>query len=165
MIYVGTFSKVMFPALRLGYLVVPPDLVDAFAAARAVSDRHSPLSSRPRWPTSSTRGTRRHIRRMRMLYAERQAALVDAASRELGEALDLRPADAGMHLNGLPAAGDRRPAPSRAARPRSGVEASPLSAYALGPLTRGGLVLGYAGARPADIRSAVPQAREAPFKP
>ena len=100
-IYLGTFSKVMLPSLRLGYLVLPPDLVDAFVAARAIADRHSPSVDQAALADFIEDGQlERHIRRMRMLYADRQAALIDAARRELGGLLDLTPSEAGMHLVG-----------------------------------------------------------------
>src|SRR5690606_16830392 len=73
-IYLGTFSKVLLPALRLGYLVVPPDLVEAFLAARALIDRHSPILEQAVLADFIAEGHfSRHIRRMRGLYAERQA--------------------------------------------------------------------------------------------
>ena len=101
-IYLGTFSKVMFPSLRIGYMVLPPDIVDAFVTARAVSDRHSPAIEQAALAEFISEGLlERHIRRMRMLYADRQAALLDAARRHLGDAIDLRPAHAGMHLTGF----------------------------------------------------------------
>src|SRR5215211_5883732 len=83
-IYLGTFSKVLFPALRLGYLVVPPDLVDAFVNARALLDRHSPILEQVVLADFIAEGHfLRHIRRMRALYAERQAVLLAAADEML----------------------------------------------------------------------------------
>jgi GntR family transcriptional regulator/MocR family aminotransferase len=144
-IYLGTFSKVLFPALRLGYLVVPPDLVEAFTAARMLADRHSPSMDQAVLAEFLAQGHfARHIRRMRVLYAERQAALVEAAQRELGGLLEVRPTEAGMHLVGwLPAGVDDKIASQRAKL--YDVEAPPLSSYSSEPLERGGLVLGYAG--------------------
>jgi GntR family transcriptional regulator/MocR family aminotransferase len=153
-IYVGTFSKVLFPGLRLGYLVVPPDLVDAFTAARALADRHPPGPEQGVLAAFIADGHfARHIRRTRALYAERQEGLV-AAARDLGDLLQVAPAEAGMHLIGwLPAGADDRAAADRALA--AGVEAPALSAYALEPPTRGGLLLGYAGFEPRVLRAGV----------
>ncbi|MBX0326142.1 PLP-dependent aminotransferase family protein, partial [Oscillochloris sp. ZM17-4] len=92
-IYLGTFSKVLFPALRLGYMVVPPDLVPAFVAARALADRHSPGIEQAIVADFLAEGHfARHLRRTRARYAARQAALVEAA-RPLAGRLDVAPAE------------------------------------------------------------------------
>ena len=154
-IYLGTFSKVMLPSLRLGYLVLPPDLVDAFVAARSVADRHSPTVEQAALADFIEDGQlERHIRRMRMLYAGRQAVLIDAAKRELGGLLDLTPSDAGMHLVGwLPDGVDDRAASARAAE--NGVEAPALSNYYIDAADRAGLLLGYAAVPAKAARAAV----------
>ncbi len=70
-IYVGTFSKVLFPSLRLGYLVVAPDLVESFTAARELADRHSPLIEQAVLARFMSEGHfARHVRRMRKLYGD-----------------------------------------------------------------------------------------------
>ncbi|HEX8920078.1 MAG TPA: PLP-dependent aminotransferase family protein, partial [Pyrinomonadaceae bacterium] len=100
-IYVGTFSKTVFPALRLGYLVVPTDLVEVFAAARALADLHSPLIEQAVLAEFiSERHFARHIRRMRGIYEERQQTLVEEARKNLKGMLEVAPAKAGMHVIG-----------------------------------------------------------------
>ena len=85
-IYIGTFSKVMFPALRLGYMVVPHDLVEAFAAARDASDQFSSTLYQAALTDFIREGHfARHIRKMRMLYMQRRSALVEAIQRRLGD--------------------------------------------------------------------------------
>lgn len=154
-IYLGTFSKVLFPALRLGYLVVPPDLIEAFVAARAVSDRHSPSIEQAVLADFITEGHfARHIRRMRALYAERQQILVKTARQELRGLLEINPAEAGMHLVGwLPTEIEDCLVAKQATV--VGMEVPALSAYALEPYPRGGLLLGYAGFNELEISQGI----------
>lgn len=154
-IYVGTFSKVLFPALRLGYLVAPPDLVDAFARARALTDRGSPVLEQAVVAEFLSEGHfSRHIRRMRMLYGERQEALVQAMRQHLAGALEVSAHECGMHLVGrLPDGADDRRASDAAAR--HGIEASPLSAYGIEPCRTRGFALGYAPFDERQIREGV----------
>jgi len=130
-IYLGTFSKTLFPSLRLGFVVLPPELVDPFRRARAVVDGHSPVSEQAVLAEFIAGGHfARHIRRMRVLYEERQRVLVDAAKRELDGLLDVRPLDGGMHLVGwLPEGADDVLAAERAAE--RGVHVVPLSMCAV----------------------------------
>jgi GntR family transcriptional regulator/MocR family aminotransferase len=154
-IYLGTFSKTLFPSLRLGYLVVPPDLVDAFVAARAAIDRQPPTLTQAVVADFLNEGHFvRHIRRMRTLYAERQEALLRATRRELGGLLEACPCETGLHLVGwLPDGRDDREA-SRAAA-RAGVEVPPVAKYCLEQPARAGLLLGYAGSDTRQIRDGV----------
>jgi GntR family transcriptional regulator/MocR family aminotransferase len=154
-IYLGTFSKILFPSLRLGYMVVPADLVAAFKNARAILSRFSPSLEQAVLTDFITEGHfARHIRRMRALYQERQQCLIEAARRELGGALELEPNEAGMHLVGrLPDGVDDRAA-SREAN-RLGVEAPALSLYCIERGRRSGLLLGYAGYDEREIRKGV----------
>lgn len=154
-IYVGTFSKVMFPALRLGYVVAPPDLVSAFAGALdAAGIFSSPLYQTVLTDFIQEGHLARHIRRMRMLYMERRKALVSALSTQLGSALEVVGTDAGMHVVALLPPGVDDVAISRRAA-REGIAALPLSTCYIGPSQRGGLVLGYGGANSHQIRDGV----------
>src|SRR5690606_41224674 len=88
--YSGTFGTTLAPALRLGYLIVPDALVDAFRAARAVLDRHAPPLAQGVLADFIAEGHyARHVRRVRAVYAERQAALLAAAEAELAGLLTL----------------------------------------------------------------------------
>jgi GntR family transcriptional regulator/MocR family aminotransferase len=143
-IYVGTFSKVLFPALRLGYLVAPPRLVEAFTRTRALADRQPPALEQAVLTEFIGAGHfARHLRRMRALYAQRQAALLRAAG-ALDGPLRLEAADAGMHLLGwLPSGIDDRLAAGRARS--AGIDVTSLSALRLREAGSGALLLGYTG--------------------
>src|ERR1700728_1654616 len=105
-IYVGTFSKVMFPALRLGYVVVPKDLVPAFSAARDAADIFSSTLYQAVMTDFIREGHfARHIRKMRMLYLERRTALVEGIQSQMSGKLEVIGAEAGMHLVALLPAG------------------------------------------------------------
>ncbi len=154
-VYVGTFSKVLMPSLRLAYVVVPPGLVDAFTQAKAHSDWSCPQFEQAVLADFLTEGHfARHIRRMRALYQERQEFLVEAARRRLGGLLDVRPENAGMHLVGWLPPGVDEGAAARAAVD-AGVDAAPLSTYALEPYPHGALLLGYASFGERDIVAGV----------
>jgi GntR family transcriptional regulator/MocR family aminotransferase len=151
-LYLGTFSKTLFPALRLGYLVLPGGLVDAFAAARSLGDRHPPVVDQAVLAEFLDDGHfARHLRRMRTLYAERQQVLVDAARRDLAGLLDVPPDGAGMHLVGWLPPGDSDVAAAQRAA-RHGVVVDALSPYGMEPVSRPALLLGYAAVRPPAIR-------------
>src|SRR5215472_4845496 len=154
-IYVGTFSKVMFPALRLGYVVVPQDLMEAFSTVRDASDQFSSTLYQAVM-TAFIRGGHfaRHIRKMRMLYMERRKALVDAIQHQIGDKLEIIGSEAGMHLVALLPPGVNEVAvASKAAK--IGISAMPLSSCYLNRPDRCGLILGYGGTDPRQIRDGV----------
>lgn len=98
-VYCGTFSKALLPALRIGYLVVPPSLVRAFAVGRTYMDYHSPYLEQATLAAFIREGHfDRHVRRMRVVYGERQQRLLDALRRRLGDRITVREADAGLEL-------------------------------------------------------------------
>ncbi|MGH9883393.1 MAG: PLP-dependent aminotransferase family protein [Pyrinomonadaceae bacterium] len=142
-IYTGTFSKVLFSSLRIGYLVAPPDLVDAFVSGRVMTDLHSSTIPQAALADFIAEGHfARHLRRMRKLYAGRQTSFVALAKAQLRGLLEIEERQAGMHLIGwLPRDVDD----VAAARAASGhnLITIPLSAFSLRPLARGALVLGY----------------------
>jgi GntR family transcriptional regulator/MocR family aminotransferase len=160
-IYLGTFSKVLMPGLRLGYVVAPPDLVSAFVGARALMDRNSAGVPQAVLKDFMLDGHfSRHIRRTRTLYTQRQELLLEAARKHLNGLLELEPAESGMHLIGwLPDGVCDVEASSEAAK--YDVEALPLSAYSTRTLERPGLMLGYAAVEPDEIRDGVKRLAQA----
>lgn len=152
-LYIGTFSKVMFPSLRLGFLVVPPDLVDAFANIVHTTILHHSLLEQMALADFISEGHfARHLRAMRTLYAERASTLVRVAHEELGALMEMNMPHTGLHTVGwLPPGVDDRLVAYRAHV--QGVEVTPLSTFAQAPLARGGLLFGYAPFEEDIIRS------------
>jgi GntR family transcriptional regulator/MocR family aminotransferase len=98
-IYIGTFSKVLFPSLRLGYVVIPSDLVDRFLTIRRAIDLGPPSFYQEVLADFIGEGHfARHIRRMKVLYRERRRALVDSISKDLESEVEVLGDEAGMHL-------------------------------------------------------------------
>ena len=154
-IYIGTFSKVMFPALRLGYMVVPKDLVADFQAGRDAIDTFTSALYQSVMTEFIREGHfARHIRSMRTLYMQRRAAVLEAIARHLGDRLEVIGTEAGMQLAGLlPHGVDDVEVSRRAAR--VGVSVRPLTPCYLVRPERGGLILGYGGANLAQIDEGV----------
>jgi GntR family transcriptional regulator/MocR family aminotransferase len=151
-LYLGTFSKTLFPALRLAYLVLPPGLVDAFTRTLNELYREGQSTQQAVLARFISEGHyASHIRRMRTVYAGRQAALLASIKRHFGGAFEVQGSDAGLHLVlGLPPSVDDAALAQRIAR--AGVASRPLSLYHLHHASAGrGLVLGYGGVDEADI--------------
>ena len=144
-IYLGTFSKLLFPSLRVGYAVLPEDLVAPFAAARHLADRQSSGLVQAIMTDFMLDGHfARHLKRMRARYAERQQFIVDRLHRRLTGLLEVRPVESGMYLTAwLPHGWSDRAA--AATLGEAGVVAQPLSSLVLETRRRPGLVLGYTG--------------------
>jgi GntR family transcriptional regulator/MocR family aminotransferase len=152
-LYVGTFSKTLHPGLRLGFLVLPHALVEAFASARSLTDRHSPGAAQEVLARFITEGhLLRHLRRMRELYQERQAVLVESLRKATAGAMQLVPAAQGMHLSFEIGPGRDDTTLSRAAG-QAGVYLAPLSLYGIETRRRGWL-FGYAGFGERALRQA-----------
>ena len=161
-IYVGTFSKVLFPSLRLGYVVLPEGLVDAFQSLRASIDDHPALALQPALHEFFEEGHfASHIRRQRKLYAERQQLLIHALNKYAGGLLHTEAHEAGMHLVADidPACGLDDMEISRRAL-EAGLEVPALSKYFEGAGKTPGLILGYAGLTEKEINSGVKRLAE-----
>jgi GntR family transcriptional regulator / MocR family aminotransferase len=154
-IYIGTFSKTLFPSLRLGYIVIPPDLVSRFAAVRYVMDITPPHFFQAVLTDFMNEGHfARHIRRMRQLYSLRRTALVDELQKEFGSALQVLGSEAGMHLAViLPKDLRDRELAERAAREKLWL--APLSPAYLGDAPRQGFILGFGNTTVEEIPNAV----------
>ncbi len=156
-IYIGTLSKLLAPGLRLGYLVVPDELVEVLQTVRNGTDHRVPASIQATAAEFIGNGhLGAHIRRTRALYGERRAALLDAL-REAGEArFSVTHAATGLHLLAhLPGRVDDLALAAAARAHRIGV--TPLSAYRVGPGAGAsrGLLMGFGNTRPEAIRAAV----------
>jgi len=152
-LYLGTFSKVLFPALRLGYLVVPPALREAMVAGKWLLDRGCPAIDQHALATLIGSGQfERLLRRAGRELARRRGALLAGLAKHCGDYVQVVGASAGMHVCAwLP-----RHAPTAvpdviALAEQRGVGVYPIAPYFWKPIERAGLLLGYSGLTPADL--------------
>ncbi len=156
-IYVGSFSKVVFPSMRLGYMVVPEELVPVMSSLKFLTDIMAPVFEQEVLSDFLTEGHfERHIHRMRVLYGSRRRILLEALRGAFGAGLEVLGAEAGLHvvirLRGLRA----REMPALLARAAArGVGVYPVAPYYQQPSEEAGLILGYAGLSERDLRAGV----------
>jgi GntR family transcriptional regulator/MocR family aminotransferase len=141
-VYAGTASKTLAPGFRLGWLILPRELVEPFTEAKLLADRGSPILDQLTFADFLSRGEfDRHLRRMRPMYRSRRDALLTALAQHLP---GLEPAGiaAGLHLVAwLPR--DLEETTVIAAAAREGVAVAGVTPYRLSPSPRGGLIFGY----------------------
>lgn len=160
-IYVGTFSKSLFPSLRLGFILVPGGLVDTFAEVSASWLSGVPTATQAIVTDFMNEGLfATHIRLMRRAYKARHDALIEAAA-DLSDRIAVQPASSGFHTVGFLADGADEDAIVAGAREK-GIIVAPLSRYCMTPIARKGLVLGFGGVTPEEIRRGVRMLRTLP---
>jgi GntR family transcriptional regulator/MocR family aminotransferase len=150
-IYCGSFNKMLFPSIRLGYAVLPEKLVEPFLAARSLIDRYPPVLDQAILTEFIDTGEfGRHIRRMRLIYAERRAALLEAGAREFSGLMTVADNPAGLQAPAwLKVAADEALISKKAAG--RGMQLVPLSRYYQRKPNRSGFLLGFSGSSPIAI--------------
>ncbi|MBN9219440.1 MAG: PLP-dependent aminotransferase family protein, partial [Mesorhizobium sp.] len=149
-IYVGTFAKLLFPALRLGFMVLPPGLAERIANALSTTGQFAPLVLQAALADFITQGhMSRHLKRMRRIYAQRRQFFGTIVEERLGREMTLSPAEAGIQVVGYLRSGIDDIKVSQAAARRA-INVSPLSKYFQDTAPTQGLVLGYAACNAAQ---------------
>ncbi len=158
-IYVGTFSRILFPAVRLGYVVAPPDLMPALLAVRTYMDGHTTLITQAALAAFFEDGQfSSHLRRMRSLYRARRDCLLETLARLCPAARVTATVESGTHLVIAPpeaANGDGQDVAMAARLADAGLTCPPLSRYFRNPPGQAGLILGFARFDEKEIHSGI----------
>lgn len=156
-IYIGSFSKALFPALRLGYMVLPSALRDAFVAAKWLEDRGcNALEQSALARFMADGGFERHLRRAAVALRARRAAMLNGLKKHAAGVVEVVDSNAGMHLTAWLAQANHGDCERLVAHARTrGLGLYTVAPYCLKPPPRPGLVLGYAALPPADIEAAM----------
>lgn len=159
-IYVGTFSKTVFPALRLGFLVAPKDLIGVFITAKALRDWHLPQIDQAVLAEFIADGHfAKHLRKMRGIYQERQQILIDEVEKQLTGILEVSPSTSGMHLIGwLPEGISDKEVFQKGSS--HNLQLAPISASCLNQTLRGGLFLGYTAFDEIQIKEGIKKLKD-----
>ncbi len=153
-IYVGTFTKMLFNALRIGFIVIPERLVDAFKLTRSFMDRHAPTLDQAVLTEFINEGHfGHHVRKMRQVYSDRSLLLAEEAHRRLPGLLDVENAQSGMRTLAWIKTDVTEMALTRRAK-QLGLEVVPISSYVLKYEQKPALSLGFAGCNASEIKGA-----------
>ncbi|MEK7954239.1 MocR-like pyridoxine biosynthesis transcription factor PdxR [Luteolibacter soli] len=153
-IFSGSFSKMLFPSLRMGFVVLPDRLVEPMRQLRSLVDRHGPTLNQAVLCDFIAEGHfSRHLRRMRQIYAQHHEALLESAAANLADLLDVVPTETGLQTIGWLANGQQDRDIARLAA-AAGIDVTPLSNYAFKWRKRNGLQLGFGSIAPKELRLA-----------
>jgi GntR family transcriptional regulator/MocR family aminotransferase len=158
-VYVGTFAKILFPAMRLGFMAVPPAIGDGIKSALSATGHFAPLVTQAALADFMNEGhLTRHLRRMRRLYAARRHCFIAVFEEYLGEWLALRETESGIQL--VAVFRKRQDDRAIAAKARAqGINVSPLSLQYHQAVSQSGLVMGFAASDERTTRNGMQKLR------